>query len=59
MIYLHGGAFKSGSGSENLYGPDFLFTQDVLLVTVNYRLGPLGITPRILVTNKTLLELKF
>lgn len=42
IVYIHGGAYKSGSGSETLYGPDFLLTQDILLVAMNYRLGPLG-----------------
>ena len=31
-----------GSGNEDLYGPEFLITEDVVLVTINYRLGLLG-----------------
>ena len=33
-----------GSGNEDLYGPEFLITEDVVLVTINYRLGLLGTT---------------
>ena len=42
MFWIHGGGFIAGSGSENLYGPEFLITNGVVLVTVNYRLGLLG-----------------
>ncbi|KAL0274050.1 UNVERIFIED_CONTAM: hypothetical protein PYX00_006574 [Menopon gallinae] len=42
MFYIHGGGFTIGSGDAEYYGPDFLVTQDVVLVTCNYRLGPLG-----------------
>ncbi|KAJ3645078.1 hypothetical protein Zmor_022765 [Zophobas morio] len=42
MFWVHGGLFISGSGNEDLYGPEFLMTEDVVLVTINYRLGILG-----------------
>lgn len=42
MIYIHGGGFKNGSGSSALYGGDYLVEKDVVLVTINYRLGALG-----------------
>ncbi|XP_063836525.1 juvenile hormone esterase-like isoform X2 [Ostrinia nubilalis] len=42
MIYIHGGGFKNGSGSSSLYGGDFLVEKDVVVVTINYRLGALG-----------------
>lgn len=42
MFYIHGGGFCSGDGSDGLYGPDLLIEQDVIVVTINYRLGPLG-----------------
>ncbi|XP_024082889.1 esterase FE4-like isoform X2 [Cimex lectularius] len=40
IVMLHGGAFTFGSG--NFVGAEFLLDHDVILVTVNYRLGPLG-----------------
>ena len=40
MFWVHGGSFMDGAGSE--YGPDYFMDQDVVLVTVNYRLGILG-----------------
>ncbi|XP_046744721.1 venom carboxylesterase-6-like [Diprion similis] len=40
IFYIHGGAFRAGSGMY--YGPKYLLNEDVILVTFNYRLGPLG-----------------
>lgn len=40
LFYIHGGGWLSGSGS--IYGPQYLLDKDVVLVTFNYRLGPLG-----------------
>ncbi|KAJ8881417.1 hypothetical protein PR048_017898 [Dryococelus australis] len=42
MVCFHGGGFMLGSGNTDLHGPDFLVAEDVLLVTLNYRLGALG-----------------
>lgn len=40
MFWIHGGAFVSGSGS--IYRGEKLAQQGVVLVTINYRLGPMG-----------------
>ena len=43
MVWLHGGAFVFGSGGDAYYSGRFLAeTYGVIVVTVNYRLGPLG-----------------
>jgi para-nitrobenzyl esterase len=43
MVWIHGGAFTIGSGSQALYDGSVLARRgDVVVVTVNYRLGPLG-----------------
>lgn len=42
MVYIHGGAFMSGSGNSDTYGPEYLLQHDVILVTINYRLEVLG-----------------
>ncbi|EFN64812.1 Esterase FE4 [Camponotus floridanus] len=42
MVWFHGGGFNGGLGDDLFYGPDFLIEQDVILVTLNYRLGPIG-----------------
>jgi para-nitrobenzyl esterase len=43
MVWLHGGAFVFGSGGDKYYNGRFLAeTYGVVIVTVNYRLGPLG-----------------
>ncbi|XP_063218438.1 uncharacterized protein LOC134528616 [Bacillus rossius redtenbacheri] len=42
MVWIHGGKFSMGSGNCNMFGPDFLVAQNVVVVTINYRLGALG-----------------
>ncbi|XP_031339582.1 esterase B1-like [Photinus pyralis] len=42
MFYVYGGAFIMGAGDKDLYGPDFLISQNVVVVTINYRLGLFG-----------------
>lgn len=42
MVWIHGGGFFMGSGNASFYGPDHIIRKDVVLVTLNYRLGVLG-----------------
>ena len=42
MVYLFGGAFTEGAGSVPLYDGDALARKGVVVVTMNYRLGPYG-----------------
>ncbi|XP_037092580.1 cocaine esterase-like [Pollicipes pollicipes] len=42
MVWIHGGGFVSGSGDADLYGVDFLMDEDVVVVTLNYRLNVFG-----------------
>ena len=42
MFWVHGGGFLIGDGTETVYGPSVLLNKDVILVTINYRLGILG-----------------
>jgi len=44
MVFIHGGAFiiGSGNGGNDPYGPKLLLDRDIVLVTINYRLGPFG-----------------
>ncbi|XP_063531891.1 juvenile hormone esterase-like isoform X1 [Cydia strobilella] len=42
MVFIHGGAYLSGSGNDDMYGPNFLLQHNVVLVTLNYRLEVLG-----------------
>ena len=43
IVYIHGGAYATGSGSSPLTdGARLVAKGDVVVVTVNHRLGPLG-----------------
>ncbi|MFJ3727245.1 carboxylesterase/lipase family protein [Streptomyces sp. NPDC090045] len=43
LVWIHGGGFISGSGSlPNYSGETFARNGDIVAVTLNYRLGPLG-----------------
>ncbi len=44
MVWIHGGAFYMGSGSQPLYnGTSFAQLHDLVVVTINYRLGVFGL----------------
>jgi para-nitrobenzyl esterase len=42
MVWIHGGALTRGSSSNRAYDGTALAKRGVVLVTTNYRLGPLG-----------------
>src|SRR5690606_25451101 len=42
MFWIHGGSFTSGSGLIPWYDGTNLATRGAVVVTINYRLGPLG-----------------
>jgi len=43
MMWIHGGAFIVGSGSQEMFRGNTLVSRgDIVLVTINYRLGALG-----------------
>ncbi len=42
MVWIHGGGLQTGSGSTLLYDGESLANRGVVLVTINYRLGPMG-----------------
>lgn len=42
MVWIHGGGFTTGAASMPLYAGDRLARQGVIVVTIGYRLGPLG-----------------
>lgn len=42
MVWIHGGAFVLGAGSQSLYDGRNLAARGVVVVTFNYRLGPFG-----------------
>ncbi|MGJ7509067.1 carboxylesterase/lipase family protein [Variovorax sp. GT1P44] len=42
MVWIHGGAFQQGSAANPVFVRGDLPQQGVVLVTINYRLGPFG-----------------
>ncbi len=42
MVWIHGGGFIAGAGSEPRYTNSALVSKGVILVTINYRLGVFG-----------------
>lgn len=42
MVWIHGGSHQSGAGSQSIYQANQLVENGVVLVTINYRLGPFG-----------------
>lgn len=42
MVWIHGGALTRGSGANQVYDGTSFARKGVVLVTINYRLGPLG-----------------
>ncbi|KAL5288779.1 hypothetical protein ACFFRR_009160 [Megaselia abdita] len=43
IVYIHSGLYYFGSGHIDLAGPQYLMDSNVVLVTLNYRLGALGL----------------
>jgi carboxylesterase type B len=42
MVWIHGGGWHFGSGNRDDNGPDYFMDEDIVIVTMNYRLGALG-----------------
>lgn len=40
MFWIHGGGFSTGYSAT--FGPEYFMDKDIILVTINYRLGVLG-----------------
>lgn len=40
IFFIHGGGYMSGGSSW--FGPEILMNERIVLVTINYRLGPFG-----------------
>lgn len=56
LVWMHGGGFSMGDSTDTIYGPEYLVNDGIVVVTFNYRLGPLG-TPKSFTTRISLLKL--
>jgi len=53
IVWIHGGAFTQGSGSLAVYDGEALARHGAVVVTFNYRLGPLGFFAHPLLTRES------
>ncbi len=42
MVWIHGGSHQAGAGSQALFQANGLVEKEIVLVSINYRLGPFG-----------------
>lgn len=42
MFWIFGGLYILGNGNDLVYGPDYLIEHEVIVVTINYRIGVFG-----------------
>lgn len=42
LVYIHGGAYNEGSGAIDVYDGEELAKKGIIVLTINYRLGPFG-----------------
>ena len=54
MVWIHGGGHQFGSGDFSYYQANGLVEKDVVLVTINYRLGAFGYMAPVSYTHLTL-----
>jgi para-nitrobenzyl esterase len=44
LVFIHGGSHAYGAGLEHYFSPDaYVLEEDVIMVSINYRLGALGL----------------
>ena len=53
MFWIHGGAYQLGAGGLPLYDGEKLASRGVVVVTINYRLGPFGFLAHPLLTKES------
>lgn len=42
LVYIYGGSFDGGNNTLDTYSPDYLIEQNIVVVTINYRIGIFG-----------------
>ncbi|XP_047522322.1 juvenile hormone esterase-like [Pieris napi] len=42
LVFVHGGLHDFGDGGPDTYGPNYLVRHGIIVVSINYRLGPYG-----------------
>ena len=42
LVWIYGGRFLVGTASSKIYSPDFMLDHDLVVVSIQYRVGPYG-----------------
>lgn len=42
LVWIYGGRFLIGSASQNVYSPAYMLDHDLVMVSIQYRVGPYG-----------------
>ena len=42
LVWIYGGRFLVGSASSKTYSPNFMLDHDIVMVSIQYRVGPYG-----------------
>ncbi|KOB52380.1 Juvenile hormone esterase, partial [Operophtera brumata] len=42
LVFIYGGAFQSGAGLTDAFGPEYMLTKDNIVITFNYRMNFFG-----------------
>ena len=42
LVWIYGGRFLVGTASSKVYSPHFMMDQDLVLVSIQWRVGPYG-----------------
>lgn len=42
-FFIHGGTFLFGTANQSFFGPEFLMLQNIVVVTIKYRLNVFGV----------------
>ena len=53
FFWIHGGGFRGGAGSRNLYAGDALALKGIIVVTINYRLSVFGFMTHPIIERET------
>ena len=42
LVWIYGGGFSAGTASKQAYSPEYMMDHDIVMVSIQYRVGPYG-----------------